>query len=358
MIKTPLTRDDILAWLREEDKTRLDELWRSADRTRQENVGGEVHLRGLVELSNHCVRLCGYCGLRAPNKEIERYRLTLDEVVECAKKARAFGYGTVVMQAGEDPGLTKEGVAEMIRRIKAETSLAVTLSLGEREDDEFVAWKKAGADRYLLRFETSNRRLYDHIHPPRGDRHSDRFAILKRLQEIGFEAGSGVMIGIPGQTYDDLANDIEIFAGMDLDMIGVGPYLTHPQTPLADPSNYPEVNPDEQVPSTELMTYKVVALTRLVRPKSNIPATTALATLNTVRGRELGLERGANVIMPNLTPVKYRAMYEIYPGKACVGETAEACNSCLGIRIASIGRQVGKGRGDSQNYRQRVNPAS
>lgn len=353
-MKTPLDRPEILAWLRESDSNRLAELWQAADQTRQRHVGGEVHLRGLIELSNYCVRLCGYCGLRAPNRQLERYRMTEEEVIECARKAVQFGYGTVVLQSGEDPGLTCDGVEKLIRRIKAETPLAVTLSLGERDDDELAAWRAAGADRYLLRFETSNRRLYEAIHPPRNGKTSDRPAILRKLRELGYEVGSGIMIGIPGQTYDDLADDLERFAELDLDMIGVGPYLVHPETPLANPENCLSIPEEEQVPPTELMTYKVLALTRLQCPRANIPATTALATLNIARGRELGLERGANIVMPNLTPPKYRMMYEIYPAKACVRETAEQCHACLAGRIASIGRQVGAGRGDSRNFERRM----
>jgi biotin synthase len=349
-VNTTLTRPEILTWLRETNSNRLIELWQAADRTRQQFVGGEVYLRGLIELSNYCVRLCGYCGLRAANHHLERYRMTEAEVMKCAEKAVQFGYGTVVLQSGEDAGLTCDWLTKLIRRLKSETPLAVTLSLGERDDHELAAFQEAGADRYLLRFETSNRRLYEAIHPPRNGDVSDRLAILRRLRELGYEVGSGVMIGIPGQTYDDLADDIELFATLDLDMIGVGPYLVHPATPLADAGNQLTLPESEQVPATELMTYKVLALTRLKCPRANIPATTALATLNIAEGRELGLERGANIVMPNLTPVKYRVHYEIYPAKACIRETSDQCNACLTGRIRSIGREVGAGRGDSKNY--------
>jgi biotin synthase len=351
-----MQRYEILNWLRQTDSVRLEDLWRHADQTRQKFVGGEVYLRGLIELSNHCVRLCGYCGLRAGNLGLQRYRMTDDEVLECARKAVEFGYGTVVLQAGEDPELTCQRIAGLVRRIKADTPLAVTLSLGEREDGELAAWREAGADRYLLRFETSNRTLYERIHPPRnpaGPR-SDRMAILTTLARLGYEVGSGVMIGIPGQTYDDLADDIERFARLDLDMIGVGPYLPHPHTPLADRDAWPPAADGDQVPATEDMTYKVIALARLVCPRANIPATTALATLNRHEGRELGLVRGANVLMPNLTPTKYRALYEIYPDKACIAETGEACHHCLSGRIAALGRQIGLGRGDSPNREVRL----
>ena len=339
-----LNRTEILAWLREEDEHRLEELWLRADAVRREHVGDAVHLRGLVEISNHCVRRCAYCGISVGNRDLVRYRMTTDEIMECSRQAVALGYGTVVLQAGEDYGITREWLAALVRRIKAESSLAVTLSLGERPDEDLAAWREAGADRYLLRFETSDAALYDRIHPPLPDRPSDRFAILGRLVALGYEAGSGVMIGIPGQTYASLAHDLETFATMNLDMIGVGPYIPHPATALGR-GELPESSPGEQVPNTELMTYKVVALARLVDPDANIPSTTALATLNLASGRELGLSRGANVVMPNLTPTKYRALYEIYPAKACIRETAAQCGTCLSGRIVRLGRTVGKGPG-------------
>jgi biotin synthase len=344
-----MTHAEILAWLRESEPSRLALLWREADLARQRHVGCDVHLRGLIELSNHCVRQCDYCGLRAANAKLQRYRMDQDEVLACAQRAVALGYGTVVLQSGEDPGIHVGWMSDLIRQIKAATPLAVTLSLGERADDELAAWREAGADRYLLRFETSNRALYDQIHPPRGNVRSDRLAILAALRRLGYEVGSGVMIGIPGQSYDDLARDIELFHELNLDMIGVGPWLSHPDTPLGDPRQRPRVTEEQQVPNDELTTYKVIALARLACPWANIPATTALATINRGNGRELGLARGANVIMPNVTPSKYRAFYEIYPNKACIAETAEECGGCVRRRIESIGRTVGVGRGDSPN---------
>ena len=356
-----LTLADIESWLREEDPARLELLWAAADDARRAQVGEAVHLRGLIEISSYCCRLCGYCGLRADNRGLERYRMTRDEILNCAREAREFGYGTVVMQAGEDYGLTRDFISDIIRGIKEETGLAVTLSLGERPDGDFIAWRAAGADRYLLRFETSDPRLYAMIHPPGPGRTiSDRLAMLERLRGFGYEIGSGVMVGIPGQSYAMLACDIDTFRNMDLDMIGVGPYISHPATPLgqelgaaapdgqpetADRNVCPALPPGEQVPNSELMTYKTVALTRLARPDANIPSTTALATLNLVQGRELGLQRGANIVMPNLTLPEYRKLYEIYPAKACIAETGRECHTCMGARIRAIGRQVGKGPG-------------
>lgn len=342
-----MTHAEIIDWLRQDEPQRLETLWQLADQARRNNVGEQVHLRGLIEISNYCARQCAYCGLRAGNGELARYRMPADEIVACAHHAVELGYGTVVLQSGEDYGVTTDFLADIVRQIKADTPLAVTLSLGERPDTDLVAWRQAGADRYLLRFETSNRQLYDRIHPPLPGKVSDRFEILRRLRELGYEAGSGVMIGIPGQSYDDLASDIEMFATLDLDMIGVGPFIPHPATPLGQQAEgFAPVPHGEQVPNTELMTYKVIALTRLACPKANIPATTALATLNKARGRELGLMRGANIVMPNITPTMYRAMYEIYPAKACIDETASECHACMRMRIASIGRVPGTGRGD------------
>jgi biotin synthase len=351
-VASALTHEALVAWLTETDPVRLDALWRLADETRSANVGDEVHLRGLIEISNHCVRQCGYCGLRAGNRGLDRYRMTEDEIVACAQDALAFGYGTVVLQAGEDYGLGTDWVSDLIGRIKVETGLAVTLSLGERGDHELEAWREAGADRYLLRFETSDEQLYRRIHPALPGRRSDRMALLRRLRQSGYEIGSGVMIGIPGQTYAGLAADIEWFRHLDLDMIGVGPFIAHPETPLgkaptgeATAHEPARPSPAAQVANDELTVYKAMALTRLVCPQANIPSTTALATINKESGRELGLQRGANIVMPNLTPPRYRALYEIYPEKACVNETAEMCRGCLAGRIHSIGRSVGTGAG-------------
>jgi len=340
-----LHRTEILAWLQEEDPRRLEELWRRADQTRRRHVGDAVHLRGLVEISNHCARQCAYCGLRAGNRPLERYRMSFEEILDSARQAVAFGYGTVVLQAGEDFQLSREWIAEVVRQLKAETPLAVTLSLGERSDEDLAAWRRAGADRYLLRFETSDRELFDLIHPPLHQTPVDRVAILRRLKDLGYEAGSGIMVGLPGQSYASIARDIELFRELDLDMVGIGPFISHPGTPLGNGEVRPAPVRGEPVPANELMVYKAMALTRLACPQANIPSTTALATINQRNGREQGLRRGANVVMPNLTPVKYRRLYEIYPSKACITETGDACNDCLRLRIAAIGRQLGQGPG-------------
>jgi biotin synthase len=344
-----LSHEAIQWWLRETDAMRLEQLWAAADEARRRYVGDAVHLRGLVELSNYCVRGCTYCGIRAGNRGVERYRISADVALDCARKAVAFGYGTLVMQAGEDYGITQEWLTAVLRRIRGETSVAaITLSLGERPDDDLAAWREAGADRYLLRFETSDEDLYRLIHPDLPGKVSDRMRILRRLQELGYEAGTGIMVGIPGQTWASIAADIELFRHMDMDMIGLGPYLPHPATPLGQEFARRQEEgdwPEDQSANTELATCKVLALTRLARPDANLPATTALSLVNKTGGRAHGLERGANVIMPNLTPPEERERYEIYPEKAAVHETAEAINESIQKLLSTLGRTAGAGAG-------------
>jgi len=351
-----MTHDDIRSWLRQTEPGRLESLWKHADDVRRECVGDEVHLRGLIEISNHCSRQCLYCGVRADRTGLPRYRMTAGEILAAADKAVALGYGTVVLQSGEDWSIEARWLAEVIRRIRAETPLAITLSLGERTNDELALWRDAGADRYLLRFETSNKALFARIHPARpGAEPRDRLAILRYLRAMGYEIGSGVMVGIPGQSLDDLARDIELFGELDLDMIGLGPFIAHPDTPLGRDGQAWCLPPGEQTPADELTGCKAVALARIVCPRANIPSTTALATLNAEGGRQLGLARGGNVVMPNLTPPAYRAMYEIYPGKASCGETDEFDRQ-VKAGIVAMGRTIGRGRGDSGAYRLRQAP--
>ncbi len=342
----PFTLHDLAAWLREENPRELERLWAEADRVRAASVGGAVHLRGLIEISNHCVRQCAYCGLRHGHRGLVRYRMEAGEILECARLAAQLGYGTVVLQAGEDYGIEAGWMAEVVREIKKIPVPAVTLSLGERSGEDLQLWRRAGADRYLLRFETSDPELYARIHPALPHTRSDRVALLGFLKSLGYEVGSGVMVGIPGQSFETLARDIALFGTLDLDMIGVGPFIPHPDTPLGSGgAEIPPLPPGVQALASEEMVYKAIALTRLTCPQANIPSTTALATINLRQGRELGLMRGANVIMPNLTPVQYRRLYEIYPAKACIYETALECHECLGRRIASVGRTIGSGPG-------------
>src|SRR5512145_3394368 len=236
-----LTIDEIERWLRQDDAARLEELWRQADAVRRQFVGDAVHLRGLIEISNHCVRGCRYCGLHAANDSLVRYRMTADEILACADSAVEFGYGTVVLQAGEDPGIETEWLADIVCRIKRQTQLAVTLSLGERSVDDLICWRQAGADRYLLRFETSDARLYGMIHPSSAGQ-PDRIELLSELRHLGYEVGSGVMVGIPGQSFRSLAEDIDLFGRLDLDMVGIGPFIPNPHTPLGSGELVPPVD--------------------------------------------------------------------------------------------------------------------
>lgn len=340
-----LSREDILAWLAEKDASRLETLYRQADQVRRGNVGDQVHLGGLIEISNYCRRHCLYCGLRLDRKDLPRCRLERQELLQCVSQAVQRGYGTVVLQSGEDLGLEAPWVADLVEYIKANTPLAVTLSLGERSPQELRLWRQAGADRYLLRFETSSLRLYEQIHPSVPGQPSDRIALLGQLREMGYQVGSGMMIGIPGQTCADLADDILLLEKLELDMIGVGPYLPHPQTPLGRQFNL--YRPPGQVPNTQEMTCKAIALARLACPWANIPSTTALASLGPGGGRESGLRCGANVIMPNLTPPAYRALYEIYPNKTSTYGSTDS-GASLRQMIQSLGRSVGTSRGNSQ----------
>ncbi len=375
MLDSNLSTPEIAAWLRETDAERLQTLWDAADRIRRERVGDAIWLRGLVEISNRCSRNCLYCGVRAARR-LERYRMTQAEILDCAKFAKENGLATLVLQAGEDRTLDASFVAETVRAIRDDFGLTITLSFGERTDSELVRWQEAGAKRYLARFETSNPSLYRALHPDVGGAGlTERIDFLKRLREIGYEVGSGVMIGIPGQTFDDLARDLTLFRELDLDMIGSGPFLPHPGTPLGaleicdgywqttrrrktEISVAPRftflypTSPD-QVPNTNDVAFKVVALTRLLCPDANIPSVTSVATLDGSGGRKSALARGANVVMPNLTPTKYRRFYEIYPNKAATFEDSETTLRTASRQIAEIGRFPGVGPGSSPRFLER-----
>ncbi|MDO4528434.1 MAG: [FeFe] hydrogenase H-cluster radical SAM maturase HydE [bacterium] len=306
-----MTKDEILDALTRADASALFE---EARRVRQTTKGQGVFLRGLIELSSVCERDCLYCGMRRSNPKTIRYSLSDDEILASAKLAQQYHFGTVVLQAGECVGLwTQTRVAELVRRIKGETGQKVTLSLGERTEADYAAWRAAGADRYLLRFETTDRNLFTRIHP--GNYTSDehpRLACLHILKALGYEVGSGMMLGLPGQTLASVVNDLVTIQDLQLDMVGLGPYLADPQTPLGQSKESCEV------PVSVDFTCRCYAMVRLLLPQANIPSTTALSTLDAQQGRLRGLSSGANVFMPNLTPVKYRSGYRIYPDKICV----------------------------------------
>ncbi|MDR2560154.1 MAG: [FeFe] hydrogenase H-cluster radical SAM maturase HydE [Holophagales bacterium] len=348
-----LDKDSVLAWLLENDETELNRLWQKADDVRRQCVGDDVWLRGLIEVSNNCARSCAYCGISLVAPRPKLYLMDKAEIMASAKKALEYAYGTVVLQAGEDPRITGPWMADIVSCIKRETSLAITLSLGERSDEELKMWREAGADRYLLRFETSDEKLYRQIHPDLGGP-SNRIAQLERMRDMGYEIGTGIMIGLPGQTWESMANDVWLFRKYGIDMVGVGPFLESPATPLAGELGKAlrASAGDSQVPSDDLTALKVVALTRLLCPDTNIPATTALATIDPTGGRIHGLQRGANVVMPNVTPAEYRSLYQTYPGKAGTHESADVSRHKIESQVLSLGRTIGKGPGTSLKYLQ------
>lgn len=241
-----------------------------------------------------------------------------------------------MLQSGEDPYYTKDKVCSIIKKIKEEVDVAITLSIGERSYEEYKAFREAGADRYLMRFETSNRELYQKYHP--GMSFENRIECLRWIKSLGYELGTGFLIGLPGQTIDDLANDILLVYELDSDMIGIGPFIPHPHTPLKD----------AEAGSVDL-TLKCISILRLLMPDSNIPATTALGTLDPL-GRQKGLKCGANIVMPNVNDLKYKLKYELYPGKICINEDATKCRGCIESIIISLGRKVGQGFGQSRHY--------
>ena len=316
------------------DNSQNDWLFSLADKIRKENVGDEVHLRGLIEFSNICKRTCKYCGLRCENKEIDRYRIEPDDIIFYAQKAVDMGYKTIVLQSGEDEYYSREILCRIIKGIKT-LDVALTLSIGERCFDDYKAFKDCGADRYLIRIETTDKELYKKMHPHMS--FENRVRCLKDLGKLGYEVGTGCLVGLPGQTIESLANDILFFKEINPDMVGIGPFIAHPHTPLKDCLN-----------GDFTLALKVMALTRILLKNINIPATTAMETLNP-NGRIIALQSGANVVMPNVTTTEYRAKYEIYPNKICINENPSQCFNCVSGKIRSIGRSVSRGYGFRNN---------
>lgn len=300
-------------------------LFTLSDRVRTKYVGDEVHLRGLIEFSNYCKQNCLYCGFRRDNKNVKRFRLTEEQIIQFAKDASDFGYKTIVLQSGEDPFYKVDKMKYIISEIK-KLDVAITLSIGEKTLEEYKAYKEAGADRYLIRIETTDKNLYTKLDPDMD--WGNRLQCLKDLKKAGFEVGTGCLVGLPEQTLESLADDILFFKEINADMIGIGPFIPNANTPLKE----------AQVGSFELA-LKVMAITRLLLPDINIPATTAMETLNP-NGRIIALQSGANVVMPNVTQGEYRKFYEIYPGKICVNDTPTKCRNCITGKIESIGRKV------------------
>lgn len=351
LAKENFSKEDLIRLLNtnEEDSRKIFERSKAV---KEEQVGKKVYFRGLIEYSNYCSKNCLYCGIRAGNCRYIRYQMPDEEVLEAAKYAYDNKFASIVIQSGErNDRKFIDSIERLLKEIHrmSEGNLHVTLSLGEQTEETYQRWFAAGAHRYLLRIEVSNPELYRKLHPnDKNHDYNERLEALRRLRKVGYQVGTGVMIGLPFQTIPDLADDLIFFRDFDIDMAGMGPYIEHEDTPLYQFRN-------ELLPLRErfLLSLKMVALLRIIMKDINIAATTAMQTIDP-QGREKALLVGANVIMPNLTPVKYRQNYLLYENKPCLDEEAEECKSCLEARIALAGDEIGYGEwGDSRHFKNR-----
>ncbi len=351
--KAELSVEEIEALLSVSDQEELKALYDCAYFIKEQYVGKIAYFRGIIECSNLCIKDCYYCGIRRSNTKVERFQMDEEEIVREALWAHEAEYGSCVIQSGERRdeayiALIERAVKRIAEATKGE--LGITLSLGEQEEATYARWKKAGAHRYLLRIETTNPALYARIHP--ADHSLEvRMACLAALRRTGYQVGTGVMMGLPGQTLRDLANDILFLKEIDVDMVGMGPYIPHADTPMG--MEVPAYDEAQRMAALELG-LKMIAVTRIVLRDVNIAAATALQALE-YTGREQGLRCGANVIMPNVTETKYRASYQLYDNKPCTDENSSMCRGCLSGRIKGIGETIGfNERGDSPHYRRRT----
>ncbi len=302
---------------------------------RKKYYGDKVYTRGLIEFTNYCKNNCYYCGIRRDNRNAKRYRLTEDEILDCCKNGYELGFRTFVLQGGEDPYYTDERLEQIIRRMKEQyPECAVTLSIGERSMESYRRLREAGADRYLLRHETADEAHYRTLHPEEMSL-QNRLECLRNLKALGYQVGAGFMVGSPNQTAECLAEDLVFLKDLEPQMVGIGPFIPHHDTIFAK----------ESAGSVDLTLY-LLSVIRILLPKVLLPATTALGTMDP-RGREKGLAVGANVVMPNLSPVKNRKQYELYDNKICTGEEAAECRGCLSRRVESVGYHLVSDRGDA-----------
>ncbi|MCX7828167.1 MAG: [FeFe] hydrogenase H-cluster radical SAM maturase HydE [Thermanaerothrix sp.] len=315
------------------DRQGAEVLFEGADRLKRSLFGDEVHIRGIIEFSNHCSGRCLYCGLRGDNRGLERYRMDEDEIVSCALEAVDAGYMSLVLQSGEDGAYTREALGRVIERIKSVKDVAITLSIGERSYEDYRYLKEAGADRFLMKHETCDEGLYDRLHPHSSFRR--RMECLGQLKELGYQVGSGFMVGLPGQSLRSIALDVLLLRKLDVDMAGIGPFISHPATPLGGAAN-----------GDPFLVLKTVALARLVCRRPHLPATTALGVLDR-RGRDMAFFSGANVVMQKLEPHRYRRMYEIYPKPHGEELSIAEERRRLEALIEGLGLRVSRGRGDA-----------
>lgn len=310
-------------------------LTEEAVRLRKAYYGDKVYTRGLIEFTNYCKNNCYYCGIRCGNKNVERYRMSREEILGCCENGYRLGFRTFVLQGGEDPFYTDERMAGIIREIKtAYPDCALTLSIGEKSYESFRLFKEAGADRYLLRHETADEAHYRRLHPENMSL-SNRKRCLYDLKSLGYQVGAGFMVGSPGQGKEELAEDLLFLSKLKPQMVGIGPFIPHHDTKFAG----------EEAGSVDLTLF-LLSVIRILLPKVLLPATTALGTIDP-KGREKGLLAGANVVMPNLSPVKNRKQYDLYDNKICTGEEAAECRGCLARRVESVGYRLVNERGDA-----------
>ena len=343
-----LSKEDIVQLLKSENNDRQ-LLFAKAKKIKEQEIGNLVHFRGLIELSNICSKDCYYCGIRKSNKNFARYNISDEQVLKAAEFAYKENYGSLVIQSGEiESEKFTNRIENLLRQIKelSNNELGITISLGEQTPEVYKKWFDAGAHRFLLRIESSNKNLFEKIHP-KNKKHSfeRRLDCLKSLKKIGYQTGTGVMIGLPFQTYENLADDILFMRDFDIDMCGMGPFIEHPDTPLFKFK-------DQLMPLENRfdLTLKMIAVLRIVMKDINIASATALQAIDPM-GREKALKIGANIIMPNITPEKYRDDYSLYTNKPCTDEEPEQCKGCLDARIAISGNEIGWNEwGDSKHF--------
>lgn len=330
-----LTREEFTALLKLQDDAAVrDRLQEEALRLRKEIYGTDVYMRGLIEFTNYCKNNCLYCGIRAGNRNTNRYRLTKEEILQCCENGWELGFRTFVLQGGEDPWFTDEMIVDLVKSIKEKyPDCAVTLSIGEKSLESYRKYREAGADRYLLRHETANKAHYEMLHPEQMS-HERRMHCLRDLKDLGFQVGAGFMVGSPGQTLEHLAEDLEFLQDFQPQMVGIGPFIPHHDTQFAH----------ERAGSVD-QTLFLLSIIRILLPNVLLPATTALGTMDP-RGREKGFLHGANVVMPNLSPVKNRKDYDLYDNKICTGEESAECRTCLQSRVEAVGFSLVTDRGD------------
>lgn len=331
-----ITLEEFRVIMETASKEEMDYLASTAREVADSIYGKNVYVRGLIEFTNYCRNDCYYCGIRRSNKEAERYRLTEEQIMECCQIGYELGFRTFVLQGGEDPYFTDDRICEIIRNIKNRyEDCAITLSIGEKSRASYERYFEAGADRYLLRHETANECHYRKLHPAELSL-ENRKRCLWNLKEIGYQVGAGFMVGSPGQTMETLYEDIRFIKELQPHMVGIGPFIPQHSTPFKG----------EKAGTLE-ETLKLLSIIRLIHPKVLLPATTALGTIHPM-GREKGILAGANVVMPNLSPVSVRKKYELYDNKICTGDEAAECKNCLQSRMEKIGYTIPVDRGDSQ----------